>query len=303
VLFKLLSNCNWHFATFLAESVVLVTMNTGIAESKTKVYLRAILFIVLTIIAGFFLLIAFLGGIIGAFLTGNFGLVAGGIFYFVLFVVTMFIARKFEPDWRKFEELRGLKRKTTRESIKDGLPMLVVMISALVLAAIFEEYFLGFPSQISGSLGKEILNSILTIDGIIIGLCGVVLAQFLWAIHSKGNILFEQMIINRKDKEVTAWLNSELDSLSRVRFGTVVLIFFSVIPPLASFLFCLVRLPMTEGVEFVSAKSLLYDPITIMIVGVVALIWVTSQVNLLPKKSTIPQEKEERQIVEGTSPS
>ena len=278
-------------------------MNTEVTESKTKVYSKAILFIVLTLTAGFFLLVALFSGIIEAFSTGNYLFIAGGIFYFALFLVIMFIARKFEPDYRKFEELRGINRKTPRESLKDGLPILTVIISGLILAAIFEQYFLNFPSQIYGSLGKEILNSILTIDGIIIGLCGVVLAQFLWAIHSKGNILFEQMILHRKDKEVTAWINSELDNLRRLRFGTVILIFFAVIPPLASFLFCLVRLPMTEGVALVSSKALLFDPITIMIVGVLALVWITSQADLLPKKLTIPQEKETMQDTEENSPS
>jgi membrane protease YdiL (CAAX protease family) len=103
-------------------------MNSETAKSKTKVYFRAILFVVFTVIAGFFLLIAFLGGLIGAFSTGDLWLAAGGIFYFVLFLVTMFIAKKFEPYWRKFEELRGLKRKTTRESIKENLPFLVTII-------------------------------------------------------------------------------------------------------------------------------------------------------------------------------
>ena len=52
------------------------------------------------------------------------------------------------------------------------------------------------------------------------------------------------------------------------------------------------RLPITEGVVIVSPKSLLYNPITIMVGGVVALMYVTSQAYLLPKKFVIPQEKE-----------
>jgi len=249
-----------------------LAMNTEAEKPRKYLYLKVFLFVLLVLAALFLLLGAFLGGIIGAVITGNATLVVGGFILFVGFIILMLVAKKFEPAWKEYEQLKGVKKKTLRESMKDLLPFLAIMLSTLVLAVIFEEYFLNFPETMSSSLGKEILNSIITVDGILIGLCGVVLAQFLWALHSKGNVLFEQMVANYKDKVVTEWLNDELDNLNRVRAGTILTISFSVIPPLASLLFCLSKLPLTEGVDVVSTRTLLFDPITVMVVGVVSLV-------------------------------
>ena len=262
-------------------------MNSEAEKPRKNLYLKVFLFFFLMLVATFFLMGALVGGILGPIMTGDVTLIVGGIIFFGCFIILMLAAKKFEPAWKEYEALKGIKRKTTRESIKDNIPFFALMLSSLILAFIFEEYFLNFPETITSTLGKEILNSILTVDGIIIGLCGVVLAQFLWALHSKGNILFEQMIVNYKDSNVTEWLNNELDNLNRIRAGTVVAISFSVVPPLASLLICLSKLPMTDGVAVVPSRTLLFDPISVMVVGVVGLIWITSQVNLLPKKPPI----------------
>jgi hypothetical protein len=254
-------------------------------SSKRRVYLEAALFAILVLVAAFFLFLAFVGGIIGALLSGNFTLLAGAAFFFVLFVVTGALAKKLEPSWQKLEEIRGIKRKTTRESLKEGLPLIVIIALALVLGMVYEEYFLSFPSTITSSLGQELLNSVLTIDGILMGLCGVVLAQFLWAIHSKGNMIYEQMITHRNDNAIITDLNNELDRLSKARLGAIVSVFYSLMPILASFMICLSRLPMTEGTTTVSPRALLFDPILALIVGVILLTMITLQVNLLPKKS------------------
>jgi MFS family permease len=252
-------------------------------SSKRATYLRATLYAILMLIAGFFLVIAFLGGIIGPLLTGNYALFAGGIIFFVLFLVVGTIAKKFEPAWQKFEELRGIKKKTTREALKDNATFIIMVLLTLAFGIIYESYFLSFPPTLPSILAQEILKSILTIDGILIGFSGVVLAQFLWAIHSKGNTIYEQMIVNRKEKDIIRELNEELWRLGKVRLAAIGAAFYSLMPLLASILICINHLPMTVGTEAVSPRTLLFDPILAMIAGIMLLAIGTFQINLLPR--------------------
>jgi len=254
-------------------------------SSKRRVYLEAALFAILVLAAAFFLFLAFVGGIVGALLTGNYTLFAGGAFFFILFVATAAVAKKLEPSWQRFEEIRGIKPKTTRESLKASFSFILIIVLALVLGLVYEEYFLSFPSTITSSLGQEMLKDILTIDGILMGLCGVVLAQFLWAIQSKGNMLYEQMILHRSDNAIITELNNELEKLSKTRLGAIASVFYSLMPLLASFLICLSKLPMTEETASLPPRALLFDPILALIAGAMLLTMTTLQVNLLPKKS------------------
>jgi MFS family permease len=270
---------------FKANSTLIQDMKQETNPKRKMTILRAILFMVLVLIAAFILLIAFVGGIIGALATGNYSLFAGGIILFLFAMAIALVAKKFESDFRQFQKYTGVKKKTTRELIKENLPFIFLLLASVVLAFVFEEYFLSFPSNISSSLGKEILNSMLTLDGIMIGFCGVVVAQFLWAIHSKGNILFEQMIVKNQEARTLELIDGELETLRKIRLEAIVTVFYSLIPILASFLICLMRLPMTEGVNVISTKALLYDPITSLLIGVFLLVWATAKVNLLPKSS------------------
>ena len=192
------------------------------------------------------------------------------------------VAKRFESAWEQFEQMRGIRPKTTREAFKDSLPFVLMLLLVLVFAYVFETYFLSFPYTISPSLARDMLKSILTIDGILIGFYGVVLAQFLWAIHSKGNVIYEQMIAHGDDNDTIQKLNDEVRRLSRTRTATVGSVFFSMMPLLASILLCLNKLPMTESDNPIATKSLMFDPILALIAGIMLLSITTLQVRLLP---------------------
>ena len=58
--------------------------------------------------------------------------------------------------------------------------------------------------------------------------------------------------------------------------------FYSIMPILASILLSLNRLTLAYGLEDVSSRELLYDPISGLTVGVIILIYVMLNTNLLP---------------------
>ena len=151
-----------------------------------------------------------------------------------------------------------------------------------------EWYFSLFSASISKVSAHEILGYILTIDGILLGFYGVILAQFLWAIHSKGNLIYEQMIANKTDDDVSTHLNEELSKLGKDRIWVIVGMFYATMPILASFLLCLTKLPLTEGNDTVSPRIVLYDPVTTLVVGIVLLVCIALMTNLLPKKGKWP---------------
>jgi hypothetical protein len=255
--------------------------------TKRGIYLRAMVFVVLTLLAALLLFLAFVGGIIGSILTGNYEFLILGLIFFIMFMGVMVVAKRFEWAWQKLEDLRGARRKTTRETLKESSRYVIIAVVVIILALISDEYFRLFPSDMSPSLAQEILKSVLTIDGILIGLSGVILAQFLWAIHSKGNILYEQTIEHRNDKAVLSQVNDEIELLGRTRLAAILAIFYSLMPILASFIISLSKLPLTETSPLPSPRVLLFDPIISLVVGVILLAMVSLSVNLLPKKTKI----------------
>jgi hypothetical protein len=252
------------------------------SPSKRNIYIKAALYIILILIAGFFLVIFIFGGVMGLLLTGNTEHIISGIVYFVLFIIVASLAKKLENAYEEFERIRGIKKQTTRENFKENLPFILVIISTLIFAWIFESYFLSFQSNISSELAIEILKTILTVNGILIGFDGVVLAQLLWAIHSKGNIIYEKMLEKAGKEEIVQELKKEIKQLSRKRLRVIASIFYSMMPLLASILLSLNKLTLTYGLEVVSPRELLFDPLLGLLTGVILLILVMLQTNLLP---------------------
>jgi MFS family permease len=250
--------------------------------SKKAIYIRAAIFIVLMLIAGFFLFLSFLGGIVGPLLTGNVTLFVGGVIFFILFLAVGIVARRFEWAWEALQDIKGIQKKTTREALKDSLPFIGSTLGTLVFAIVIEIYFQSFPSSISVTLGKEILNSILTMNGILLGFSGVVIAQFLWAIHSKGNMLYEQIITCRNEASLVRELKKEFRRLHSARASMIITSLISVIPYLASIMLCINRLTMIDENATISPRILLSDPIIYMAFGVFLLAFTMLQNNLLP---------------------
>lgn len=257
-------------------------MSQQITSRKTT-YVKAALFIILVLVAGFFLVIFFLAGIIGALLTGDFTLFFGGVIFFIISMALTAVARRLEPAWEEFERIRGIRPKTRREALKESLPFFGTILFTIVFAWIFESYFVSFHPTISPDLAKEILKAILTVDGILIGFYGVILAQVLSAIHSRGNVIYEQMIEKREDEPILQELNREVERLGRSRMLTIGAVFYSMMPLLASILLCLSRLTLIEATNQISTRELMFDPILAMIVGIVLLALTMLQTNPLPK--------------------
>jgi hypothetical protein len=273
-------------------------MTLQTTTSRVSLYLKAALFMILMLIAGFFLVIFFLVGIIEALLTGDYLLFVGGIIFLVLFLLVGTVARRFQPAWEKLEETMGLKPKTRRESITEVLPLFISLFVAIVFTFVFESYLLSFPQVISPSLAEEMLRSILTLDGILIGFCGVVLAQYLWAINSKGNVIYEQMMLHGEDAKKLERLNEEVKWLSRTKYFTIGMVFYSMMPLLASILICLNKLTLVEGNHPISPRLLLYDPIFGLVVGIMLLAFTTMQFSLLPKPIKPPTESSKQESSE-----
>lgn len=258
--------------------------------SKT-VYAKASLFLILLFLAGLSLLGFFFFGI-GVFLTRNLLLVFGVLFYLAVFMILMSIVRKLEPAWEEVQARFGVKPKpkTTKEAFIESLPMLGLFIVTFVVYGLMELYFNQFPAIISKELASKMLNSILTVDGILLGLDGVILAQFLWAIHSKGNLIYEQMITHNAENEVITHLSEESNRLNRDRIWVVAGMFYAAMPILASFLLCLTKLPLTEENGTISVRTVMFDPTASLIVGITLVVLVSLATNLLPKRSRWPAE-------------
>jgi hypothetical protein len=258
------------------------------------VYIKAVLFFVFLFLAAINLMIFFFVGVIGSLVTGSYLLFLGGLFYFFIFVILTFIARKLEPAWEEAQAALGFKPKpkTTKEAIKETAPSLALLLVSFIVYCGIEWYFTQFPSSITSKLAHEMLGSILTIDGILLGFYGVVLAQFLWAIHSKGNIIYEQLIANKDDECVVNSLIEDLSRLSKQRSAVIIGMFYAAMPILASFLLCLMKLPLTNSsgleTELVYARTILYDPLASLVTGIILLVAVSLMANLLPKRGRWP---------------
>jgi hypothetical protein len=261
--------------------------------ASLKIYVKAALFFVFLFLACVSWALFFLYGVVPSLTTGNYLLFLRGLVFLIMFVVFTFAGRKLEPAWEQVQSILGFKPKpkSTKEALKETAPTIALLIVALSVYAGIDWYFTLFPTSMSVDLAHEMLTSILTVDGILIGFNGVILAQLLWAIHSKGNLIYEQLISNRTHDDVVANLGEELNRLGRQRTVVIVGMFYAATPILASFLLCIMKLPLTAtsfGNDAVSPRMVLYDPLAAMITGIILLATVSLLANLLPKKGRWP---------------
>lgn len=251
-------------------------------------YVKIVLFVILVLATAFFLLV-FVFGIILFLISGDFAMLVGGVSSFGFSIVSMVAAKKFEPAWDEFERIRGVTKKTATENLTESLPFIGSFIFLFIFAAIFQWYFSSFLSvTINPTLGKEMLEILLTVDGILMGFYGVVLAQTLAAIHNKGNVIYEQMIRNRNDPILIQALKEEVQTLKRKRTGHIVALFYSMMPLLASILFAFGKISTIDvaGNDLISTNDLMFAPLLAMIVGIILLVMVMLQFNLLPDVKT-----------------
>jgi len=254
-------------------------------EKKPKsFYLKLFLFMIslllfsIVIIFGFLSIIAFLS-------SGNVTSLIEAIFLFVIFLITMVGVKKLQPVWFEYQRMRGIKQKTRYEAIKDGLPDIGFWVLVFVFYWLFEYYFdtILF-SSISAKLTKELLGNLITFDGILIGFFGIVFAQFLSAIHNKGNIIYKQMLQNHANPRKIHYLNRELNLLKKNRRVVIFSIFYAFGFLIISVLLSYGKITSLEQMEdiLISTRDMFFWPLLTTIAAIIAIIMSVFQLDLLP---------------------
>ena len=103
--------------------------------------------------------------------------------------------------------------KNMKKLVRILLPFGVGLILGAILTYVPIQYIKLFPTPIDTSLAIEILKVLIEVNGILIGLNGLVFAQMLSGIHSEKNLILRQQYEGRLDpSKITTPMLEELAS-------------------------------------------------------------------------------------------
>ncbi|WNZ29960.1 MAG: hypothetical protein IAX21_03635 [Candidatus Bathyarchaeota archaeon] len=246
---------------------------------KIFLFFASALFFSLIMTFALFMTFAFL-------ISGEYELLFAGGFYFVVSIGLFIVTKKLQPFWEEYQLIRGIKQKTTTEFLKEILPNMGFMFFLVVFFGLIDQYFnlIFFPS-ISKELTKNILETFITFNGILIGFFGVVFAQFISAIHNKGNVLYQQLIINSENSRKLHYLTQELKILKKDRNAAIFSMFCSIVFLIISVLLSYSQITEIDQVKtlLVDSKEVFFYPLLITISAIVLLIMSVFQLDLLPR--------------------
>jgi len=146
----------------------------------------------------------------------------------------------------------AISRRISWQSVKDWIISFVtaivvtfIIILFIILSLSILNYFLSdyFPKEVGKSLVIDILKSIIQIDGILIGLNGIVYAQLLWSVNSLQNTITQRFFENEKDKMSMV---KGLKALQSERRILILALLFVTILYLGSIYYALAHIAWTE---------------------------------------------------------
>jgi hypothetical protein len=269
---------SWRKAFFAALKITQEIEQTKFIENvKLVAYFLFGLFM-------FFSLLCFLAGLIGFVVIRDWNLLVGGFLWFTIFFGTGLVVRrlKLESTWKAYEQRKGIKPKTLREILSASTKGLLVLVCVIIFSYFFQTYILSYPETITIGLAQDVMKSIMSLNGILIGFSGVIYAQLLWAIHSKGNTLY-QYLLSTNPTNVDNHLQQELDKLHQSRITMFINILYSTVPFVYSILLCLNKMATIQG-NTVSTRILIEQPILWTIVGIGLMCYALVRIDLLPSR-------------------
>ena len=131
----------------------------------------------------------------------------------------------------------------------------IILVFIILFLAILSNSLSGyFPKEVGKPLTIDVLKGIIQVDGILIGLNGLVYAQLLWSINSLQNTISQGFFENKIDK--TQMTNS-LKKLQSERRILILALLFVTILYLCSIYYALAHIAWTES--WVSDKVVIYS--------------------------------------------
>lgn len=258
-----------------------------------ELYIKVALFMALLALSVYLLMFSILD--ISYFIIyDNLEFLKTGAVFLSSFTLTMIVTMKLRPAWLEFERLRGVPKKTFYEFLRESFPSFLMAIFLLLFAFGFEWYFSAYLSiNVTTTVAKDMLEEILTINGLLLGFSGVVLAQVLSTVYNKGNWIYQQLITNRNDFLLVDELQKEIKILRKTRLRHIILVFYSMLPLFGSILLAFGEISKIDVNQTVllATKDVFFSPLIATLIGVVLLVISLLQFNLLPEIQQTKQLK------------
>jgi hypothetical protein len=187
-----------------------------------------------------------------------------------------------EPEKRRtvsktFSIGYNIRSKITWEKVKVWIISLLVALGLaglvfliiIIFLAVLQSFVSGiFPKEVGKPLTIEILKGIIQVDGILIGLNGIVYAQLLWSINSLQNTINQGFFENKIDKSS---IKKSLKTLQGERRILILALLLVTVIYLASIFFALAHMAWTEvwQTETVTIYSFMYIPTLLLFSGTI----------------------------------
>ena len=158
--------------------------------------LKIVILFVCTIGALLGLLISVLSFVVWIISDFSLAYLIGSVFFFFFVVLPCsYAVTKYKPVWDKF----GLRRGYVPTPPKEQLKTFIFYVAILFMFFLMYNYFSGFipssPESIGVELAKDILRNLVQVNGILMGLGGIVYVQLLRMKFSKTKVVDAVFIV------------------------------------------------------------------------------------------------------------
>lgn len=179
------------------------------AKLTPKDMLKIAILLLCMIGALFSLLVSIFGFILWIINGFNFLYLFGSLFFF--FVVTLpfsYIVKRYKPIWEKFELRIGYVPSPPKEQLRTFIQYVGILFAFFLLYNYFSGFITTIPEKVGVELAKDILRNIVQVNGILIGLSGIMYVQLLRMGGSRAKILNAVFLV------ITMFVASMLSSIS-----------------------------------------------------------------------------------------
>jgi len=191
----------------------------------------------------------------------------------------------------------AISRRISWQSVKDWIisfvttiVVAVIIVSLIILSLNVLNNFLidYFPKEVGKSLVVDILKSIIQIDGILIGLNGIVYAQLLWSVNSLQNTITQRFFEIEKDKRSMV---KGLKALQSERRILILALLFVTILYLGSIYYALAHMAWSEKstTDTVQISRFIYIPTLLLFSATIISMFIAST-----RKLTVIETEDEQ---------
>jgi predicted RNA-binding Zn-ribbon protein involved in translation (DUF1610 family) len=173
-----------------------------------------------------------------------------------------------------------------------GRFLIYFIIAIIAVVTVFEVSFSVtrfFPDYVPISDGNDLLNIMISVDGILLGFVGIVFAQLLSSVSAQQNVLYQRILEKPLEAEENKKTYDFLDGQKYALSLVTVITFGSLIGSIFISMANIAKNSLLKSTDTFATFALLFGP---LLYTIIAVVFLTLALAILPLKPSLVKKKE-----------